>query len=112
MNTVEAKTILDGLVTERQKVLDKAAETLSEYVKTKAEFGSTEDLFQQMRKLLDGFTEAEANIILMLTVKKMAMITSNVKRSAQGGSFKGASNREKVRTASLYGFMGSSPFDD
>lgn len=109
MNTVEAKTILEGLVAERQKVLDKAAETLSEYVKTKAESGSTEDLFQQMKKMLDGFTDAEANIILMLTVKKMAMITSNVRRSAQGGSFKGASKKDKVRRERLYDF---SPFDD
>lgn len=112
MTSVETKTILDGLVAERQKVLDKAAETLSEFVKSKAESGETEDLFRQMKTLLSEFTDAEANIILMLTVKKMAMITSNTKRAANGGSFKGAGKKqEKTKTSSVYGsFMGRGPY--
>lgn len=90
MTSVEVKTILDDLADQKKKIMEKAAEELSKYLKDKAVSGDTSDVYSQLFKLTSDFTTEEKTMIFALALQKMCMVAGNQKKASSGGSFKGA----------------------
>ena len=92
MTSVEVKTVLDDLAEQKNKILEKAAEELSKYLKEKAvgKGSDTSDIYSQLFKLTSEFTTEEKCKIFALALQKMTTVAGNQKKAASGGSFKGS----------------------
>lgn len=108
MKSVEATTIIDGIVKEHAKLNMEIGKTIAEFVTTRGKDGETEKLYLEILKMTKDLPDADKAYALAVALEIVARNMGNVKKSEkakhEGGSFKGGSSDN--RSGSRFGGWG------
>ena len=104
MNSIEATTIVEGLTSQKNKLLSQAAKTISDYVLSS---GSGDGTTTQVLNMCKGFSTEDSVKILAMTLEYIAKRCSgkdspSPKKSSKG-SFKGSDSNYEDRDRSFLG---------
>ena len=104
MNSIEATTIVEGLTSQKNKLLSQAAKTIADYVLSS---GSGDGTTTQVLNMCKGFSDEDSVKILAMTLEYIAKRCTgkdapSSKKSSKG-SFKGSDSNYEDRDRSFLG---------